>query len=262
MGAMEIDLIAQDTSSYGQDLYGERRLPALLSALGKIEMQGWMRLMYAYPRHLDQEMLDVLASNDLFCRYIDLPLQHISDAVLKSMGRGFGRDKTLDLLERIRSTLPGVAIRTTFIVGYPGETEKDFEDLLQFVQAFRFSHMGVFTYSPEPLTAAAQIEETVREDEKARRRDALMAAQLDVSRQLLSERVGEDIEIMIDGFLDPDLVDIKDVTAVGHGRFQAPEVDGVMFLTGPLPTDVVAGSIVNARVTAGLDYDLVVESAK
>ena len=256
-GAQEILLIAQDTTSYGRDLYGEFRLPELLRALKKVSGPRWFRLMYAYPRYLTAEMLDCLADDERFCPYIDMPLQHISDPMLRDMARGVTKKQTIELLDLIAKKLPGCAIRTTFIVGYPGETEADHRELLEFVQQGRFTHAGCFLYSTEPLTPASKTPDTIPMVEKKSRRDALMLAQQAVSRKRTAARIGQTVELMLDGILDAS--PIKGAKALSRSRFEAPEVDGVVFLKGRGSEKLQPGDFVNAKIIASTDYDLVAQ---
>ncbi|MBE7466090.1 MAG: 30S ribosomal protein S12 methylthiotransferase RimO [Planctomycetes bacterium] len=258
-GAQEISLIAQDTSSYGKDLYGEYRLPQLLEALKAVAGPRWFRLMYAYPRYLNAAMLDVLASDPRFCPYIDIPLQHISDRMLKAMARMVTKDETLQLLDLIAAKLKGAAIRTTFIVGYPGETEADFLEVLELVASGRFTHAGVFLYSNEPLTPAAREPETVPLEEKLRRREALMLAQLEVSRKRLQARVGQTVDVLVDGALPAGADAPKGAHAAGRTQLEAWEVDGLVYLSGKAARGLEPGALIQARITKALDYDLVAQ---
>jgi ribosomal protein S12 methylthiotransferase len=257
-GAREISLIAQDSSSYGRDNYGELRLPHLLRALAALETDAWFRLMYAFPRFLSDEMLDTLAADPRFCPYIDMPLQHISDRLLIEMGRGLGQRDTVALLDRIAAKLKGGAIRTTFIVGYPGETDAQFQELMDFVNEGRFSHVGVFMYSKEPRTPSAKLEDNVPLTVKKQRRDALMKAQLEVSRRRLRGLVGTPVDVMVDGPIPPGTAHPKGTHAVGRTRNEAPEVDGHVFLKGRDAARLEPGTVVQATVTDALDYDYVV----
>ena len=261
-GAREIGLIAQDTTSYGRDIYGAFRLADLLRGLSAAAGAEpvWFRLMYAFPRFLEAEMLDVLASDPRFCPYIDMPLQHINDRMLSDMGRGMLRKETVALLDLIREKLPHGAIRTTFIVGYPGETEEQFNELLTFVAEGRFSHAGVFMYSKEPKTPSAHLDDNVPLAEKKRRRDALMRVQLDVSRRRLKAFEGRDLEVMLDGPIPAGSQVPKGCTAVGRSRLEAPEVDGVIFLRGKGLSRAEPGTVLRVRVAEALDYDLVAEA--
>jgi len=256
-GAREISLIAQDTTSYGRDIYGSFRLSDLLKALYEIKDDVWFRLMYAFPRFLTDDMLKTLASDPRLCPYIDMPLQHISDRMLSDMGRGMLKKETIALLDRIRDTWPQGAIRTTFIVGYPGETEQQFEELLAFVKEGRFSHVGVFMYSHEPKTPSARLADNVPLAEKKRRRDAIMAAQLDVSRQRLKSMVGRTIRVMIDGRPGPGMSIPRGVTAMGRTQLEASDVDGVILIKGRHAQHIEPGTICDAVVEQSLDYDLI-----
>ena len=248
-GAVEINLIAQDTTSYGRDLYGQFRLAKLLRALLKVKGLHWLRLMYAYPKHLTAEMLDVLAGDERCCPYIDLPLQHISDPILAAMGRGVTRRQTVELLDLVAKKLPRGAIRTAFIAGYPGETEKQARELLDFVKEGRFAHAGVFLYSREPLTPAAKLRDNVPLAEKKARRAAVMLAQREVSRQRLRNRVGKELEVLVDGECAAGIL--------ARSQLEAPEVDGVIYLQGRGVHKFAPGTFVRARAIAALDYDLV-----
>jgi ribosomal protein S12 methylthiotransferase len=259
----EINLIAQDTTSYGRDLYGKFRLAELLRALTRVRGPRWFRLMYAYPRYLTEEMLDVLSSDERFCPYIDLPLQHISDPILAAMARGVTKKQTIELLDLIARKLPGGAIRTTFIAGYPGETEAQVKELIDFVSEGRFTHAGVFVYSVEPLTPAAKTPDTVPLAEKTARRDAIMRAQLEVSRKRLQTRVGQRIEVMVDASLPKgSTAALKSAGALTRSQLEAPEVDGVIYLEGRGASRLPPGAFVRATIARALDYDLVVERSR
>lgn len=256
-GAQEICLIAQDTTSYGRDLYGKLRLADLLRALRAVAGPSWFRLMYAYPKHLSGDVLDVLAGDERFCPYIDLPLQHIADPILRAMGRGITKRQTVELLDLIARKLPGGAIRTAFIVGYPGETEAHFQELLAFVKEGRFTHAGAFLYSHEPLTPAGKLPDAIPLAEKEARRDALMLAQRDVSRRRLAARVGQTIEVMVDVALARSAAPVTGARAIGRSQLEAPEVDGVVYLKGRETSRLTPGEFVQARVIRAMDYDLV-----
>ena len=260
IGARELCLIAQDTTSYGRDLAGKFLLPELLGTLrDEISDAVWFRLMYAYPLHLTDAVLDALASDPRFCPYLDLPLQHISDAMLSAMGRGMTKAATLALLDRLPKKLPTLALRTSFIVGYPGETEKDFEELLAFVRAGRFTHAGVFLYSHEAKTPAAKLDDKLPLEVKAARRDALMAAQLAVSQKRQAARVGQKISVLVDEPVERGAKVPKGVRAIARSQHEAPEVDGVVMLRGPAAARLQPGAFTPARVVASLDYDVIAE---
>jgi ribosomal protein S12 methylthiotransferase len=262
IGAQELCLIAQDTTSYGRDLAGKFLLPDLLATLrDEIRDAVWFRLMYAYPLHLTDAVLDALASDPRFCPYLDLPLQHISDAMLAAMGRGMTKSDTLALLDRLPHKLPSLALRTSFIVGYPGETEKDFEELLAFVREGRFTHAGVFLYSHEAKTPAAKLDDNLPLAVKQARRDALMAAQLDVSRRRQAARVGQKLSVLVDEPIERGAKVPKGVRALARSQFEAPEVDGVVLLRGAAAAKLQPGTFANAHIVQALDYDVIAELA-
>jgi ribosomal protein S12 methylthiotransferase len=283
-GAIEINLIAQDTTAYGKDWDGELHLKRLLERLrDEINANVWLRLMYACPQHLTREVLDVMASDPRFCPYIDMPLQHISENMLNLMGRRFpktritpseGTGPTEDLLENphsvgrvpsrgessakvdilgkldlIREVLPDCAIRTAFIVGHPGETEADFNELLEFVKEGRFTHAGVFTYSAEPGTISAKLTNDVPDEVKEERRALLMEAQREASAAHCAAQIGKTVEVMIDGAGEEGLI--------GRSQHEAPEVDGVFFL--PEFEDAMPGDRYDVEITAASDYDFFAE---
>ena len=254
-GARELCLIGQDTTSYGRDLHGRRCLPDLLRSLLALPDDVWWRVMYAYPRFVDDRLLDTMAADPRICPYLDIPLQHISDAILKRMGRGMDGAATRRLLDRIRARLPGVCLRTTFIVGHPGETEGDFAELLAFVREGHFLHAGVFRYSPETGTPSAAATDRVAEALAEERRATLMEAQRQVSRERLRAWVGRAIEVLVDAPVRRHAHADARWTA-RHGG-QAPEVDGATYLAGRPASRLFAGQRALARVTASLDYDLV-----
>lgn len=248
-GAVEIGLIAQDTTAYGRDLGNRNGLPLLLQRLrDEIRDDVWFRLMYACPQHLEQDVLEVLASDSRFCPYIDMPLQHISDRMLRAMGRPLDRERTTEKLALIRAAIPDAAIRTAFITGHPGETDEDFEELLDFIRQGWFTHAGVFAYSPEPGTRSAGLSGEVARELALERRDRLMEAQRAVSAMHCAARVGRRIEVLIDK------VDAQSATA--RSQWEAPEVDGVIRLTA---CDAGPGDRITVRITGASDYDLEAE---
>jgi len=259
-GAQEINLIAQDTTSYGRDLYGQYRLADLLRALLETKGPRWFRLMYAYPKHLSAAVLDVLSGEERFCPYIDLPLQHVSDLVLRAMGRGITRAQTVELLDLVARKLPGGAIRTAFIVGFPGETEAQYRELLDFVKEGRFAHAGVFLYSHEPLTPAARLADSLPLAEKMARREALMLAQRAVSRRRLQGRIGEKIEVLVDGPLERGASPVAGARAIARSRLEAPEVDGVVYLQGRGAAKLAPGTFEQVEILRAMDYDLVAKA--
>ncbi len=258
-GVREICIIGQDTTSYGHDLTGRRELAGLVRALSTVPGDIWFRLMYAFPKFIGDDLLDALIADARWCPYLDLPLQHISDSMLRTMGRGMGRDDTLRLLDRLSERVPGLCMRTAYIVGHPGETEADFEELLAFVREGRFLHAGVFVYSPEDGTASAALEDPVPHDVALRRRDELMRAQRGVSRAAMRAWVGRDLEILVDEPVAPGSAAPRHARWTGRHRGQAPEVDGVTFLAPRNGIALHPGRVLRARVIQGLDYDLLAE---
>ena len=245
-GAKELNLIAQDTTAYGMDFAGEPRLAALLKELLKMPGARWYRLMYAHPRHLTADILDVVASDARVCPYLDLPLQHVSDKMLKRMGRGYGRARVDEALAQVDRILPEAALRTTFIVGHPGEGEREFAELLDFVEEGRFDHVGAFTWSPEPGTVSAGMLDRVEAAVAEERRDRLMAAQAKASAARLRARKGSKTEMLLER-RQPD---------GWHGRtpWQAPEVDGETVLEGA-GRGMHAGDFVKVKIAKTGPYD-------
>lgn len=241
-GAVEISLIAQDTTSYGADLYGRPRLAWLLNSLLKIEGVKWWRLMYAYPERLTPEVIEIMRSNKSVCRYLDMPLQHVADRVLKRMNRSSTERSIKDKIAELRRAMPNIAIRTNFIVGFPGETEEDFKRLLGFVKKTRFDNVGVFKYSREPGTPAADLPGQVPEDVKEERMEALIGAQSRVLDVINSELKGKKLEILMDSPL------------FGRTYRDAPEIDGRVEMEASVGKPFKAGDLVNARITSAVGY--------
>lgn len=245
-GVVELNLIAQDLTAYGRDRRDGATLARLLRMLCRIDGLRWIRLLYNYPRYVTDELLDTIAAEDKICSYIDIPLQHISDAVLRGMRRERDGTALRDLLERIRARVPGVAIRTAFIVGFPGESDADFEVLREFVQQARFARVGVFRYSREEGTAAANLPGQVDAGVARRRYDRLMRAQAEVARGLNRQLVGSVQSVLVCG-------DDEHGRRYGRMPTQAPEIDGVVYLDGEAPS----GTIESVLITGAGTYDLV-----
>lgn len=249
LGTKEIVLIAQDTTSYGLDLYGERRLPELLRELARLRRAEWIRLMYAYPSHFPLETLDALRDEDALCRYIDIPIQHIDDAVLKSMRRGITRRATEELLLAMRERVPGIALRSTLIVGYPNESDAAFQTLYDFVKDFELDRLGVFLYSQEENTSSWVLGDPIPHEVKIERRDAIMELQRELSQRKNEQRVGSAMRVLLDS--------VEGEYAVGRTEFDAPEVDNEVLIPvsafdGPVPV----GNFVDAIITDAFEYDL------
>ncbi|MCU0582919.1 MAG: 30S ribosomal protein S12 methylthiotransferase RimO [Syntrophales bacterium] len=252
-GTREIILIAQDTTAWGRDLRGRPTLNGLLKRLCAIEGPRWIRLLYAYPKNITDELLATMAAEDKICRYLDIPVQHIDDKVLKAMNRkgtsAFLRKK----IDEIRRAVPGIALRTSLIVGYPGETEDAFERLLRFVEEARFESLGVFTYSPEEGTKAAEMPGQVPAPEKRRRQALVMEAQAAIADEIGLARIGAVEDVLIEGRTGR-----KDFPWRGRTRFQAPEIDGITYVRGAA---LAPGGIVRCRITDAALYDLYAEKA-
>lgn len=250
-GVKELILIAQDTTYYGLDLYGRRALGELLERLSAVEGIAWIRIHYSYPADFPEDVLQAMAGNPKVCRYLDIPLQHIADGMLERMHRHVDGAWTRALIRRLRTEVPGVALRTTMIVGHPGETEEEFGQLLDFVREARFERLGAFTYSEEEGTWGAQhLRDDVPEEVKRERLDRLMELQRDISLACNQARVGTEVTVLVD--------DILNDMAVCRSEFESPEVDGEILLRHPDPS-LRVGDMVRVRIVAAEDYDLIAE---
>ena len=248
-GVRELIIVAQDTTYYGMDLYGRPRLSELLVQLEQIEGLDWIRLMYFYPKHVTDQLIEVIARSQKILPYVDMPLQHINDTMLRRMARRIDRAGTERLIAELRQRIPRLAIRTTFITGFPGETEAQFEELAEFVATERFERMGVFTYSFEPDTPAAQLSDQIVEQVKVDRRDRLMALQQGIAFQWNEQQVGHKMDVIIDRSLDKG----KDAW-VGRSYADSPDVDGIVYVTGK---GLNPGQIVPTEIVQASDYDLI-----
>jgi ribosomal protein S12 methylthiotransferase len=246
-GTKELLLIAQDSTFYGLDLYGERKLAELLKRISDINGVDWIRLHYAYPSQFPLEALDVMAERENICKYIDIPLQHVSDNMLKIMRRGITRQRTIDLVQTIRERVPGIAIRTTLIAGHPGETQKDFEDLAEFVTQSRFDRLGIFTYSHEEGTHAGSLSDDVPQDVKEERAATIMEIQQGISAEINKSRVGNEYKVLFDrkegGYY------------IGRTEFDSPEVDNEV-LVDAKENFVRIGDFANVKIESAEDFDL------
>jgi ribosomal protein S12 methylthiotransferase len=250
-GVRELIIVAQDTTYYGIDLYGEPRLASLLRELEKVPGIEWIRLMYFYPMYVTDELIDVIAASRRIVPYLDMPLQHINDTMLRRMARRVTRQQTEEMLAKLRSRIANLAIRTTFITGFPGETEEQFSELADFVRTQRFERMGVFTYSLESDTPAANLPDHLPEEVKESRRGRLMAVQQEVAFDWTSAQVGKRIEVII----DQPVPEERNVW-VGRSMADAPDVDAAVYVTGG-PHKLQPGRIVPCEVVTCQDYDLV-----
>ena len=244
-GVKELMLIAQDLTYYGLDLYKKRSLNELLIALSDVEGLEWIRLHYAYPSGFPVDILPTIREKKNICNYLDMPLQHVSDNMLKSMRRGTTRKKTYDLIERIRKEVPGIAIRTTLIAGYPGETEEDFEELKAFVEDVKFERLGIFTYSHEENTHAHTLVDDVPAEVKAERASEIMAIQQEISFDLNLEKVGKEYKVVIDR--------LDNGQFVGRTEFDSPEVDNEVIVKGD---DLEIGTFYQVEITDATEFDL------
>lgn len=251
-GVKEILLISQDSSFFGIDRKEKQALSRLLRELNNVEGLEWIRMLYLYPTTITDDVLQAMAECEKVCKYVDLPLQHASADVLRRMRRPGNRESYDKLLARIRATVPNVTLRTTFIVGFPGETESDFEQLCDFVRDTAFDHVGVFTYSHEEGTRAFEMDDDVPAAVKAKRRDKLMALQKSIVAKRQKARKGETIRVMVDG-------PVPDMPMAFQGRLegQAPEIDAIVYLSECDPDVVVSGQVIDAVITGAKDYDLI-----
>jgi ribosomal protein S12 methylthiotransferase len=246
-GCREIILIAQDVTEYGSDLYGKLMLPELLRRLCRIDGIRWIRLMYCYEDKITDELIEVMASEEKICNYIDIPLQHISDEVLSAMNRHSTTASIKNTLKKLRDAMPDIHIRTTMITGFPGESEEAFEELLDFVEETRFERLGVFAYSREEGTVAGDMENQIDDDVKAERADAIMRRQLDISREINESKTGSTLTVMVDG------ID-EDGAYIGRTVYDAPEIDNTVIFTAE--TELLPGDMVKVKITDAFDYDL------
>ena len=249
-GCKELILIAQDVTYYGKDLYDKFALPELLRKLCKIDGIEWIRLMYCYDERITDELIQVMAEEEKICKYIDIPLQHASDNILKSMRRQTTRKSIKETLAKLKTAMPDIHVRTTLIVGFPGETEEDYDQLLELVESERFSRLGVFKYSQEENTVAAEMENQIDEDIKQIRFDGVMRRQMLISSELNQEKIGMVFDVIVDS-MD------EDGSFIGRTRFDAPEIDNSVIFTSK--NKLQPGDIVKVKINDAFDYDIVGE---
>lgn len=250
-GVKELILVAQETTLYGVDLYGKKALPELLKKLCGISGIQWIRLQYCYPEELTQELIDTIGEEEKICHYLDIPIQHASDRILKRMGRRTSRQQLKELIGNLRRQIPDIALRTTLISGFPGETKEDHETLMEFVDEMEFERLGVFAYSQEEDTPAAGYEDQVPEEIKEERRDEIMELQQEIAFEKSEAMVGRVLEVMIEG-------KVADENAyVGRTYMDAPGVDGLIFLN--TEEELMSGDFVRVKVTGAMEYDLIGE---
>ena len=247
-GCKELILIAQDVTNYGRDLYGKPRLAELVREVCKVDGIQWVRLMYCYEDRITDELIEVMATEPKVCHYIDIPIQHASDGVLKAMRRRSTEESIKNTIVRLKAAIPDIHIRTTLIVGFPGETEEDFETLLDFVEEMRFARLGVFAYSQEENTEAGEMENQIDDEIKQERLDAIMRRQLDISLEYNKEKIGKELMVLVE---EKD----EDGSYIGRTQYDAPEIDNSVIFTSR--RDLNAGDMVRVLVEDAFDYDLV-----
>ena len=252
-GVKELILVAQETTVYGKDLYGEKSLHKLLRELCKISGIQWIRILYCYPEEIYDELIQTIKEENKVCHYLDLPIQHASDAVLKRMGRRTSKAQLVEIIEKLRKEIPDISLRTTLITGFPGETQEQHEELKDFVDEMEFDRLGVFTYSPEEDTPAATMTEQIPEEVKEDRQAELMELQQEIAFDLAEDMVGREVLVMIEG-------KVADENAyVGRTYKDAPNVDGLIFIN--TDEELMSGDFARVRVTGALEYDLIGELA-
>ncbi|WP_295147937.1 30S ribosomal protein S12 methylthiotransferase RimO [uncultured Peptoniphilus sp.] len=249
-GAREIILIAQNTTDYGIDLYSKYSLANLIREISKIEELKWIRVLYLYPDHFTEDLIEEFKNNDKLVNYVDMPLQHISDDVLKNMNRKTSKDHIIKTLKNLRKSVPDIVIRTTFIVGFPGENQEDFDQLVDFIEDIKFDKLGVFEYSREEGTRAASLDEQIPDNIKEERKNEIMAIQSDISSEILSKNLGKTFEVLIEEKLDNN-------NYVGRTYMDSPEIDGVTYVHSDKELEI--GDFVQVEISDSLDYDLVGE---
>lgn len=250
-GAKELILVAQETTLYGKDIYGEKSLPKLLEELSKIDELKWIRILYCYPEEITDELISAIKNLPKVCHYLDMPIQHGSDDVLRRMGRWTNREQIEKTVAKLREEIPDIALRTTLITGFPGETEDDFEQVKEFVKKMEFDRLGVFTYSREEDTPATEMDGQIDEEVKEARRDEIMQIQQDIAFDKSNSRVGEIYEVMIEGRLPDEGV------YIARTYMDAPDVDGYVFIQSDYNLD--SGDFVKVEVTRSDEYDLIAE---
>jgi len=252
----EIVLIGQDTTLYGTDLYGAYKLAELLKKLSLLRLNNlkWIRLLYTHPVHYNDELIEVVASYPKICSYLDLPLQHISDKILRRMNRPIEKNKVISLINKLRDRIPNLTLRTTFIVGFPGETDKDFEELLSFVKEFRFERLGAFIFSREEGTPAYDFPQQISVRIKKERLKELMLTQQSISKEINSSYIGKEVEVLVD-----EIQSGMPKIAIGRTKGDAPEIDGKVVIRGD---EIQVGKLIKVKVTEASEYDLVGEIRK
>ena len=250
-GVKELILVAQETTLYGKDLYGEKSLHILLKKLCEISGIRWIRILYCYPEEITDDLIKVIKEEPKICHYLDIPIQHASDPILKRMGRRTSKQELIDIVGRLRKEIPDICLRTTLITGFPGETQEQHEELMEFVDEMEFDRLGVFTYSPEEGTPAAAMPDQIAEEVKEERQAELMELQQEIAFDAAEDMKGREMLVMIEG-------KVADENAyVGRTYKDAPNVDGLIFIN--TDEELVSGDFAKVKVTGALDYDLIGE---
>ncbi len=250
-GVRELIIVAQETTVYGRDIYGEKKLPELIRRLCQISGLRWIRILYCYPEEITDELIQTMKEEKKVCHYLDLPIQHASDGILKRMGRRTSKQELIDIITKLRKEIPDICLRTTLITGFPGETEEQHEELMDFVDEMEFDRLGVFTYSPEEGTPAAEMADQIDEEIKLERQAELMELQQEIAFDKAEQMVGREILVMIEG-------KVADENAfVGRTYRDAPNVDGLIFIN--TDEELLSGDFARVKVTGALDYDLIGE---
>lgn len=250
-GVKELILVAQETTLYGKDLYGEKSLPKLLRELCKISGIRWIRILYCYPEEITDELIQVMKEEPKICHYLDLPIQHANDTILKRMGRRTSKQELIDIVQKLRREIPDICLRTTLITGFPGETQEQHEEVMEFIDTLEFDRLGAFTYSPEEDTPAATFEDQIDEEVKADRQADIMELQQEIAFDKAEDMIGREVLVMIEG-------KVADENAyVGRTYRDAPNVDGLIFINTDV--ELISGDFAKVKVTGALDYDLIGE---
>lgn len=247
-GVKELILIAQETTVYGMDCYGRKALPELLTKLCEIEGIEWIRILYCYPEEITDELIAVMKKEKKICHYLDIPIQHSEDTILKRMGRRTNRAELVSLVEKLRKEISDIVLRTTLITGFPGETEEEFKNMVDFVDSMEFDRLGVFPYSAEEGTKAAEMDGQITEEVKESRRDEIMALQQEISADKAASRIDDEMSVLIEGYL------YEDDIYIGRTYMDAPKVDGNVFVRAE--EELISGDIVPVRITGANEYDL------
>lgn len=248
-GVKELIIVAQEITVYGKDLYGEKKLPELLHRLCKIPGIQWIRLLYCYPEEITDELIETIRTEKKICHYIDMPIQHASDKILKAMGRRTNNAELRNIISKLRKEIPDICLRTTLITGFPGETEEDHQILLDFIDEMEFDRLGVFTYSPEEDTKAASLDNQVDEEVKLCRKDEIMELQQEISMDKSERLVGKEMEVIIEGKASDEDV------YVGRSYMDAPSVDGYVFINSE--EELMSGDFAKVRIVKAMEYDLI-----